>query len=118
MSDVLNLSPVKVQLIRADLEDADITDVIESPSVTVDPRGRKVSIRGGERSEEGSIQGELAASARGVKITCGGEGEETRSIHLTFSEPSELDSAVEQLEGAGLTVVRSTADPEVRQEQG
>jgi hypothetical protein len=65
--------------------------------------------------EEGNIEGELVASARGLKVTCGGEGDERRSLHLAFSDPAELDELVGRLQGAGLSVLLSQDDPDFKQ---
>ncbi|MDP9068404.1 MAG: hypothetical protein M3N53_08695 [Actinomycetota bacterium] len=110
----LSLSPEKVQVLRADTEDADVEDIIRSPRVEVDVERRSVTVAASDRTEEGSISGELVASARGLKITCGQTHAERRSLHLTFSRPDELDHAVARLEQRGLSVVRSEEDPNYR----
>lgn len=110
----LTLSPQKVQVLRADTEDADIKHIIESPTVEIDMQAGAVKVTAADEVEEASIHGDLIASARGVKITCGSDGDERRSLHLTFARPEELDAAVASLEDGGLTVVRSGDDPEFR----
>ncbi|HJR44937.1 MAG TPA: hypothetical protein VJ927_04975 [Actinomycetota bacterium] len=114
MSDVLTVSPRKVQFLRADKADADVGDIFDNPTVVIDPASRSVSVSTNGREEKGNIQGDLIASKRGLKITCGSDGEELRSIHMVFEEPDDLDSVAQDLESAGLTVVRSQDDPEYR----
>ncbi len=110
----LSLSPQKVQVLRADAEDAEIEHIIGSPSVEIDVDRRAVKVTAPDEVEEASIQGDLIASARGVKITCNSDGDERRSLHLTFARPEELDAAVAKLEQGGLAVVRSGDDPDYR----
>lgn len=111
----LSLSPQKVQVLRADMEDADVDHIIESPVVDIDVHGRSVKVTGMDEVEEASIHGDLIASARGVKITCDSQGEQRRSLHLTFTRPEDLDAAVAGLEEGGFTVVRSGDDPDYRE---
>lgn len=115
MSGSITVTPVKVQLIEADETYSDINGVIEGATVDIDPQGRSLQVRGDGREEKGSIEGDLIASARGVKITCGQDGGVRKSLHLAFSERPELDALLEQLSDAGLNVVRALdEDPEVR----
>ena len=116
MSEEITASPQKVHLLSADQEHAGVQDVLESPSVSIDPGARSVSITGDGRTEEGNIDGDIIASDQALKITCGRDGEELKSIHLVFGNPGEMDSLAGRLEGAGLTVVRSQEDPEYRTE--
>lgn len=115
MRESFTVSPVKVHILRADASEAAVTDIIQSPEVQVDPSGGSITVSAGDRVEQGSME-ELIASARGLKVTCGRDGEERKSLHLAFSEPAQLDEVVERLEGAGLTVIRSQEDPDYRSE--
>lgn len=115
MSDTVRVTPGKVQLIEADESYSDVNGIIENATVELDPEGRRLTVSGQDREEKGSIEGDLIASARGVKITCGQDGGVRKSLHLAFSERSDLDALLDQLSGAGLHVVRSLdEDPEVR----
>lgn len=116
MSAAITASPQKVHLLSADQEDAGVQDVLESASVSIDPGARSVTITGGGRTEEGNIDGDIIASDQALKITCGRDGEELKSIHMVFGDPGEMDALAVRLEGAGLTVVRSQDDPEYRTE--
>ena len=115
MSQTVSVTPSKVPLIEADETYSDVNGVIEGATVELDPNGRTLKVTGQDREESGSIQGDLIASARGVKITCGQDDGVTKSLHLAFSERSQLDALLEQLTGAGLNVIRALdEDPEVR----
>lgn len=115
MSGSITVTPAKVQLIEADETYSDINGIIEGASVDIDPDGRSIDVHGQGREEKGSIEGDLIASARGVKITCGQDGDVKKSLHLAFSERAELDALLEQLSAAGLSIVRALdEDPEVR----
>lgn len=117
MSEAITASAAKVHLLSADQEDAGVQDVLENASVSIAPAERSVSITGDGRTEEGKIEGDIVASDQALKITCGRDGEERKSIHMVFGDAAELDSFAERLEGAGLTVVRSEDDPEYRTEE-
>ena len=115
MSGSITVTPAKVQLIEADETFSDVNGIIEGATVDIDPGGRSLDVRGQDREEKGSIEGDLIASARGVKITCGQDGGVKKSLHLAFSERAELDALLEQLSAAGLSVVRALdEDPEIR----
>ena len=115
MSETISVTPTKVQFIAADDTNSAVNEVIQEARVELDPVARAVRILGQGREEKGSIVGDLIASARGVKITCGLEGDVKKSLHLSFSERSELDDLLERLQAAGLPVVRALdEDPEVR----
>lgn len=115
MSGPISVTPAKVQFIEADETFSDVNGIIESATVEIDPAGRSLEVRGPGHETNGSIEGDLIASARGVKITCGQEDGINKSLHLAFSERAELDALLEQLSGAGLSVVRALdEDPEVR----
>ena len=115
MSGSISVAPAKVQLIEADETYSDVNGIIEGANVEIDPADRSLRVSGQGREENGSIEGDLIASARGVKITCGQDDGVKKSLHLAFSERAELDSLLEQLSGAGLSVVRALdEDPEIR----
>lgn len=115
MSDVISVVPAKVQLIEADETYSDVNGIIEGAEVELDPRGRAVRISSPDHEEKASIEGDLIASARGVKVTCGIDDGVRKSLHLAFLERSELDELIERLVDSGLPVVRSLdEDPEVR----
>lgn len=115
MSHPISVSPAKVQFIEADESNSDVNGIIEGATVQVDPAARTVRISGEGREEEASIEGELIASARGLKIMCGQDGDVRKSLHLAFNERSELDELLAQLQEAGLSVVRALdEDPELR----
>ena len=114
MSEAITASAEKVHLLSADREDAGVQDVLENASVSIQPGERSVSITSDGRAEEGNIEGDIIASDQALKVTCGRDGEELKSIHMVFGDPAELDSFTQRLEGAGLTVVRSQDDPEYR----
>ena len=116
MSESFTVSPVKVHILRADASEVDVADIIQAPEVQLDPTSGSIRVSTDDRVEEGNIE-ELIASARGLKVTCGRDGEERKSLHLAFSEPEQLDDVVGRLEGAGLSVVRSEDDPEYRTEK-
>lgn len=116
MTEAFTVSPLKVHILSADANEVDVRDIIESPDVQLDPSARSIRVAAGDRVEQGNIEGELIASARGLKVTCGLDGDERKSLHLAFAEPSELDQLVGRLEDAGLSVVRSEDDPEYRSE--
>lgn len=114
MTEAIIVSPLKVHVLSADATEVDVHDIIQTPDVQMDPSARSIRVSAGDRVEEGNIEGELIASARGLKVTCGLDGDERKSLHLAFAEPAQLDDLVERLEAAGLSVVRSDDDPEYR----
>lgn len=115
MSETISVTPAKVQFIEADEAYSDVNGIIEGATVELDPHARSLKVRGKGREEKGAIEGDLIASARGVKITCGQEDGLRKSLHLAFTERSELDSLLEELTAAGLGVVRALdEDPDVR----
>lgn len=115
MSASVSVTPAKVQLIEADETYSDVNGIIEGATVDIDPAARSLKVSGQGREETGSIEGDLIASARGVKITCGQDEGVKRSLHLAFSERSELDALLDQLSDEGLSVVRALdEEPEVR----
>lgn len=115
MTDTISVTPAKVQLIEAHESYSDVNGVIEGATVHLDPNEGAIRVKGEGREEKGAIEGDLIASARGVKITCGQDDGLRKSLHLAFTERSELDSLLEQLKDAGLSVVRALdEDPEVR----
>lgn len=116
MTEPFKVSPVKVHVLSGDASEVEVEDIIATPDVQVDPSGRSIRVSSGERVEEGNIEGEMIASARGLKVTCGVVGDERKSLHLSFAEPQELDELVGRLEGTGFAVVRSQDDPEYRSE--
>ena len=115
MTGSFTVSPVKVHILRADASEVDVADIIQGPEVQLDPSASSIRVSAGDRVEEGNIE-ELIASARGLKVTCGRDGGERKSLHLAFSAPEQLDDLVGRLEGAGLSVVRSQDDPDYRTE--
>jgi hypothetical protein len=115
MSDVISVVPAKVQLIEADGTYSEVNGIIEGAEVELDPNARTVRISSPEHEEKGSIEGDLIASARGLKVTCGVDDGVRKSLHLAFSERSELDELLGRLEQGGLPAVRSLdEDPELR----
>ncbi len=115
MSDPISTSPAKVQFIEADEASSDVNGIIEGATVEVDAGACTVRISGEGRDEKASIEGELIASARGLKILCGQDGDVRKSLHLAFNERSELDDLLARLQEAGLSVVRALdEDPDLR----
>lgn len=115
MTQTISVSPIKAQFIAADGSNSEINDVVRAPRVELDPEGRTLKLSSEGREETGSIEGDLIASARGVKITCGGDDGVRRSLHLSFQQRAELDELLERLSAAGLKVVRALdEDPQVR----
>lgn len=110
------VSPSKVHVLSADASEVDVEDTIEGAEVQVDPSTRSIRVSTGSRVEEGNIEGEPIASGRGLKITCGRDGDDRKSLHLAFSERGELDDLLQRLEEAGISVVRSRDDPDYRTE--
>lgn len=119
MTDPISVSPAKVQFIAADETSSDVNGVIEGATVHLDPDARAVRISGQNGEEKGSIEGDLIASARGLKITCGQDDGLRKSLHLAFNERSELDELLERLRDSGLSVIRALdEDPEIRLTEG
>jgi hypothetical protein len=116
VTEAFTVCPQKVHVLSADASEVDVEDIIQAPEVTLDPSQRSIRVSGADRTEEGSIDGELVASARGLKVTCGVVGDERKSLHLAFASPHELDDLVGRLEGAGLSVLRSQDDPDYKNE--
>lgn len=110
------VSPTKVHVLSADATEVDVEDTIEDAEIQVDPSKRSIRVAAGSRVEEGNIEGEPIASGRGLKIICGRDGDDRKSLHLAFSERGELDDLLHRLEGGGISVVRSRDDPDYRTE--